>query len=409
MKGGEKLKITDRFKNFFTGKVRKISRVDVIKDNNVFSTWGFSPYENDIVRSCINAKAKRIAKLTINHIRSSTDDNGNKVLQINPEPYMRFLLEEPNRYMCITDFLKKCSAIMDLTQNLHILILRDENGMPSELFPISCLSATADTDKQGNLYYTFNFPRGKRLSVSDSDIIHIRGDFAFDDIFGTSRAKSLSPLMEVVETTDRGIINAIKNSSVIRWLLKYTTSMRDEDLKTNAQQFADNYLNISSDSVGVAAVDAKADATQINAQDYVPNATQMEKTRTRILSLFGMSEKILQSTANEDEENAYYEAEIEPFIKALQEEMTRKLFTRRQRGSGNKISVGSFNLQGASLSSKLQFMNLVDRGALTVNEWRETLGLGPVPGGDNPIRRLDTATVVDPEPAPSGDDEGGDE
>ena len=215
--------------------------------------------------------------------------------------------------------------------------------------------------------------------------------------------------MEVVETTDRGIINAIKNSSVIRWLLKYTTSMRDEDLKTNAQQFADNYLNISSDSVGVAAVDAKADATQINAQDYVPNATQMEKTRTRILSLFGMSEKILQSTANEDEENAYYEAEIEPFIKALQEEMTRKLFTRRQRGSGNKISVGSFNLQGASLSSKLQFMNLVDRGALTVNEWRETLGLGPVPGGDNPIRRLDTATVVDPEPAPTGDGEGGDE
>ena len=50
MKGGEILKITDRFKNFFTGKVRKISRVDVIKDNNVFSTWGFSPYENDIVR-----------------------------------------------------------------------------------------------------------------------------------------------------------------------------------------------------------------------------------------------------------------------------------------------------------------------------------------------------------------------
>lgn len=298
---------------------------------------------------------------------------------------------------------------MDLTQNLHILILRDENDIPCELFPISCVSATADTDKQGNLYYTFNFPRGKRLSVSDRDIIHIRGDFAFDDIFGTSRAKSLSPLMEVVETTDRGIINAIKNSSVIRWLLKYTTSMRDEDLKTNAQQFADNYLNISSDSVGVAAVDAKADATQINAQDYVPNATQMEKTRTRILSLFGMSEKILQSTANEDEENAYYEAEIEPFVKALQEEMTRKLFTRRQRGSGNKISVGSFNLQGASLSSKLQFMNLVDRGALTVNEWRETLGLGPVPGGDNPIRRLDTAAVVDPEPAPNGDDEGGDE
>jgi len=35
----------------------------------------------------------------------------------------------------------------------------------------------------------------------------------------------------------------------------------------------------------------------------------------------------------------------------------------------------------------------VDRGALTPNEWRKILNLGPIEGGDKPVRRLDTAPV----------------
>ena len=37
---------------------------------------------------------------------------------------------------------------------------------------------------------------------------------------------------------------------------------------------------------------------------------------------------------------------------------------------------------------------MVDRGALTPNEWRETMSLAPIEGGDKPIRRLDTAPVT---------------
>lgn len=36
---------------------------------------------------------------------------------------------------------------------------------------------------------------------------------------------------------------------------------------------------------------------------------------------------------------------------------------------------------------------LVDRGALTPNEWRDTFNLSPVADGDKPLRRLDTETV----------------
>ena len=45
---------------------------------------------------------------------------------------------------------------------------------------------------------------------------------------------------------------------------------------------------------------------------------------------------------------------------------------------------------------------LVDRGALTPNEWRVMFNLAPVPGGDLPLRRLDTEQVA-PDPQPDDD------
>ena len=51
------------------------------------------------------------------------------------------------------------------------------------------------------------------------------------------------------------------------------------------------------------------------------------------------------------------------------------------------------NLQCASLRSKLELLAMVDRGAMTPNEWRETLNMAPIEGGDKPIRRLDTQVV----------------
>ena len=77
----------------------------------------------------------------------------------------------------------------------------------------------------------------------------------------------------------------------------------------------------------------------------------------------------------------------------LSNELTIKLFTRRERGFGNRIVFNANNLQYASMSTKLGLQAMVDRGAMTPNEWREVLNLPPVEGGDIPLRRLDTAPV----------------
>ena len=152
-------------------------------------------------------------------------------------------------------------------------------------------------------------------------------------------------------------------------------------------------MDISSPTFGAAGVDSKASAQRIEPKDYVPNAMQMGNTQKRIYSFFNTNEKIVESTYTEDEWNSYFEIVIEPVAIQLGEEFTRKLFSRKERGFGNAIFFDAANLQCASLSTKLALQAMVDRGALTPNEWRETFNLSPVADGDKPLRRLDTQTV----------------
>ena len=200
--------------------------------------------------------------------------------------------------------------------------------------------------------------------------------------------------MECVGTIDKGIKDAIKNSSIIRWLLKVSGGSRPEDLKKYGETFAENYLSIEkSNSLGVAVTDAKATATQVEPKDYVPNASLIDRQKERVLELFNTNDEILQSKESADTWNSYFEHEIEPDIVQLSTEMTRKLFNRRQRAFGNRIVIESSNLAHASYEQKLALREMVDRGALTPNEWRAVFNLAPVQGGDAVIRRLDTAVV----------------
>ena len=199
--------------------------------------------------------------------------------------------------------------------------------------------------------------------------------------------------MECVGIIDQGIVKAIKNSGVIRWLLKFGQAMRPEDIKANTKAFVDDYLSYETESFGAAGVDTKTEAKQIEPKDYVPNAAVTERIVERIYSFFNTNKKIVQSQWSEDEWMAYYEAEVEPVAIQLSDVITNILFGISGQEKGNRIIYEASNLQCASLNTKLAFQAMVDRGAMTPDEWRATMNMAPIPGGDKPIRRLDTQVV----------------
>ena len=381
---------------------RRVAGVELMQQvGNNYISWNGTIYDSDIVRSCIRPKVKATGKLVAKHLRDVVDAEGHHELKVNPSNAIRFILDEPNPLMTGQMLQEKLATQLCLNSNAFALIIRDDYGSPMEIYPIIARTVDAVYDSAGRLRLRFTLNNNKVYEFPYEDIIHLRQDFNENDIFGTPIAPVLVPLLDVVTTTDQGVINAIKNSSIIRWLLKFTNSMRKEDLKSQAKDFADNFL-ATSEGMGVAAVDAKADAQQINPTDYVPNAAQMDRTTKRIFDLFNTNDAIVSSKYTEEQYNSYFDAEVEPVLIQLGGEYTRKLFTRRERVFGNKIVFEASAWDSASISTKLNLQAMVDRGALTPNEWRATLNLAPVPGGDDPIRRLDTAAVDNSEKSTEG-------
>jgi HK97 family phage portal protein len=378
--------IFDRFKG---QKNVTVSSYKMVTDaGNGFYSYDGNLYQSDIVRAAIRPKVQAIGKAMARHVRNAPEG-----LKVNPDVYMRFLLEEPNPYMTGQMLQEKLATQLELNNNAFAYIQRDENDYPTAIYPIAAQTSEAVQSQSGEMYLRFTMKQGRIVTFRYSDVIHLRKDYYTNEIFGDSPAQALTPLMEIVSTTDQGIIKAIKNSNAVKWLLKFNQTLRPEDVKKQTDAFVKDYLSIDSDG-GAAAVDAKADAIQVNPNDYVPNADQMDRTVERIYSFFNVNSKIVKSDYTENEWIAFYETAIEPTVMQLSNEFTRKLFNRRERGFGNRIMFESANLSYASMQTKLSLFQAVDRGAMSPNEWRELLGYAPVEGGDVMIRRLDTAPTT---------------
>ena len=258
----------------------------VTETGNGLYVYDGNLYKSDIVRACIRPKIKAVGKATPRHIRTTIGPDGKTNTQTNPDPYIRLLLEEPNQYMTWQMYAEKMETQLILNNNAFALIQRDDNGFPVALFPIVASSVQALYNKAGELLLQFWLPNGSTWTFAYTDVIHLRNDYNENDVFGTPPGPALQSVMEVIGTTDRSIINAVRNGAVIRWLLKFTSSgMRPEDIKKQTKDFADAFLD-NNNSTGVAGTDVKADAVQLEPHDYVPNALQSQNNITRLYSFF---------------------------------------------------------------------------------------------------------------------------
>lgn len=377
-----------------TGRAGREMRVGMVKSQKeTIMGWDRDLWASDIVRAAIRPKAKAIGKMAVHHIR---EDRKAGTKAIDPEAYMRFLLREPNPFMTMQMLLEYMITRKELCGNAFALIVRDENDLPVELYPIPAVTAEAAVNDAGELSVTFTMPNRNRATVKYADLIHLRGDYGESDILGTGPKKALGQTMEVMTAADQSIVAAVKNSSVIRWIMKLLQPKREEDVKAAAEKFAKSFLMSEDGGFGVAAHDNTVELKEIEPKDYVPNAANTDRTVRRIYSYFNTNEKIVSSTYSENEWIAYYESAIEPDVIQISEEFTRKIFTRRERAVGNLIICEAASLQYASMNTKLSLVQFVDRGLMTANEVRSLLALPPVEGGDVMVRRLDTVPVSDP-------------
>ena len=174
-------------------------------------------YKSDIVMSAIRPYVNAIGKTVAKHILETVNAKGEREIKVNPEPYIRFLLEEPNPIMTGQKYREWMAACLKINNHAFALIVRDENGLPTALYPIAATMAVSEYDEAGRLYIRFYMRNGQNFVFAYSDLIHMRGDpCTGGDFWGGSKVEQLLPLMEQIGTIDKGIVNAIKNGGIIR-------------------------------------------------------------------------------------------------------------------------------------------------------------------------------------------------
>lgn len=357
-----------------------------------FYPWDGEIYNSDIARSAIWTIAKAAGKASFVHTRGHGE-----AMQLNPDQHIRALLRFPNEYQTMQIFISKMVVQLEKHNNAFARIVRDPNGRPLAMYPLNYSDVELQQDNHGELYCKFNFRNAKSLVFPYRDIIHLQQHLDEHEVYGASNRTALENVMEIITTSDKGMVAAVKNGAAISWLMKFAQILRPNDKKSVIKEFSESYLKTSVTNSGVLPTDPRYDLEPVEYKSYVPNAAQMDKSTKRLLMYFGVNEKIIMGDFDEDEWNSFYELTIEPILMQFAAQLTFKLFTSKERAFGNEIQAESTALQYASTQTKLSLVNMVDRGAMLVNEWRRILNLAPIEGGDKPIRRLDTRPVDEKE------------
>lgn len=381
------MQIRDLFKSLFS-KAKTFVKTGVWQEigtyNAMFSGFGRDIYADELVRSCIRALAEHSSKANVKCVRR---DGKNKIA--GDKRLERLIQYRPNMYMNGKDFIYKIRTRLELDNTAFIFIERDTTGKCIGLYPLPKASIEA-VENNGFLFIVFNFANGKKSVLPWDDLAVLRKDYNNSDIYGDLNSPILSTL-ELLETTNQGLSNAIKSTANLRGILKSTKAMlSDDDVKKSKERFVADYMNLENEG-GIASLDATQDFTPITMQPQIANYKHIEELRNNIYRYFGVNDDVLMSKVSGESWESFYEAKLEPFLIALGLELTNKIFSDREKGFGNEIIFEANRLQYASTSAKMAMTNLIDRGILTVNEYREILNLAPVEGGDVRLIRKEYA------------------
>lgn len=339
-----------------------------------FSSFGTDIYANETVRACIRTLAEHTSKANVKVMRDGLQ--GDKRLQ-------HMIQYRPNIYMNGKDFLYKVRTLLEINNICFIYIMRDDVGRCVGLYPMPTARLSA-VEVMDELYIEFDYLNVKQYHAWE-DLAVLRKDYNTSDIWGDNNSAILTSL-ELLTTTNNGMANAIRSTANLRGILKTTKAMLSpDDSKAQKDRFVEDYLGLENSS-GIAMLDSTQSFEPLTLNPQLANYKSVEDLRANVYRYFGVPEKAILSELTGDDWEAFYEAKIEPVLIALGLELTNKIltYTGRER-IHDEIVFESNRMQYMSTTNKLALVQMVDRGALTPNEWREVMNLAPIEGGDKPI------------------------
>ena len=362
-----------------TAAAQAVTYFEALNYKPVFHNWRGAIYEQELVRSAIDALARHSSKLQFTVKGSAKPALQNK------------LNHGPNEYQTWSQFLYQARTILEVDTTLFIVPVYDKYGDMTGIYPITPRSASIEeyNGKQekykGKLFVKYTFSKNQTASV-ELENCAILTRFQYDHEFFGGGNEALKDTLDLLHLQKQGIEEGIKNSASFRFMAKHKRFIDPDDLAKEQNRFTEKHL--SGKGGMLLFPNEFDDVKQIDSKPFVVDAKQQELINTNVSNYFGVNTDILQNKAMGDAWSAFYEGAIETFAIQLSETLTKMIFTFREQSNGCEVMFTSNRMQYMSNKDKLEVSSqMLDRGILSINDVREIWNLTPVEGGDKRIIR----------------------
>ena len=144
------------------------------------------------------------------------------------------------------------------------------------------------------------------------------------------------------------------------------------------QHFQDIEDQLVGSKYGIAYIDAAEHVTQLNRPAENNLMAQVEYLTSMLYSQLGLTQEILNGTANEETMLNYYNRTIEPIISAITDEMRRKFLTQTARTQKQSIKFFRDPFKLVPVSQISEIADKFTRNEImTSNEIRQIVGMKP--------------------------------
>ena len=169
---------------------------------------------------------------------------------------------------------------------------------------------------------------------------------------------------------------------------------------------ADIESQLSGSKYGIAYTDGTERITQLNRPVENNLMTQIEYLTSMLYSQLGITQSILDGTADEKTMLNYYNRTTEPIISAIVDDMKRKFLTKTARTQGQSIMFFRDPFKLVPVASIAEIADKFTRNEITSsNEIRQVIGMKPStdPKADE-LRNKNLNSAEGAEPTPPADD-----
>lgn len=371
----------DKLKQLFIGKKDATSGKSGVLSfsSGIRATDGAKEF-NATYCNCADTLARHISKIDIEVFNNNTDCTKFKYLE-------RILQFQPNTIQNACNLWHTLAYDYFFSGFGLAYIEWDYSNIlqtkVKHIWPISSKNIKSIRIYNRKVYFQFVLD-GKTCADSIDNFIVLVRNPRSDSAFNTNN-ENLSKIMNILATNDQGVIKAIENSNRIQFIVSSVSNMNDKMIKDNQEKFNQRL----SDAENVLYATNAEHIQQVNNQSKYATPEEVKCWKKEIYHSFGVNEKLLDSSFDEDDWQSLFEGAMEPFVKLLTQELTIKILSEREFDVGNRFRVVSNPLLTASMGTRIKIAEVYEKlPTIKPNVVCDILYLPRLENGDKEVQSL---------------------